>query len=426
MATPLAQGYQPTVLWQDTATPHPVVTAPLPPQADVVVVGGGYCGLSAGLELTRRGRHAVVLDAHDLGWGASTRNGGMVLPELKLGPRALERRFGPLGLRLHGEVEAAFDHVENVIAEGPIDCAYERSGQLYLSHSSRGAAHLDQLADELTSVGSPAHVARGEALTAEIGSSMFAAGLVAERSGGLHPARFHAGLTRLADAAGVSLHASTPAIRLTRVGDRWRVVTPRGDIDAGHVLVATNAYADALVPSLRRRVLPMGSFIIATEPLDPALAHAVLPTRRMCFNDRNLLWYWRLDDAGRMVFGGRKRLGAVRLDEARQFLYRSMVEVHPQLSGVPVARAWGGQVALTLDRLPHCGRIDGLWYATGCNGSGVALNTWLGHRMGAAIDGEPLPPFAELQHRPVPLHALRAAWLPAVSAWFRFQDRRAA
>jgi glycine/D-amino acid oxidase-like deaminating enzyme len=206
----------------------------------------------------------------------------------------------------------------------------------------------------------------------------------------------------------------------------WRVTTPGGPVEAHDVLVATNAYADALVPSLRRRVLPMGSFIIATEPLAPDLAAAVLPTRRMCFNDRNLLWYWRLDDAGRMVFGGRKRLGAVRLDEARDHLYRSMVEVHPQLAGTAVERAWGGRVALTWDRLPHCGRIDGLWYATGCNGSGVALHTWLGHRMAAAIDGEPLPPFAEVAHRPIPLHSLRRAWLPVVSAWFRLQDRRAA
>ena len=425
MGIPLSPAYRPSVLWQDTSTPHPVAVTELPTEADVVVVGGGYCGLAAGLELTRRNRRPVVLDAHDLGWGASTRNGGMVLPELKLSPRRLESRFGPLGPRLHGEVEAAFDHVEKVIAEGSIDCAYERSGQLYLTHSSRGAGHLDHLAQELAALGSPAHVVRGEALETEIGSTMFAAGLVAERSGGLHPARFHAGLVRLADAAGVSLQASTPATAVRRVGDRWRVSTPRGEVRADHVLVATNAYADALVPALHRRVLPMGSFIIATEPLPADLAHAVLPTGRMCFNDRNLLWYWRLDDEGRMVFGGRKRLGAVQVDEARDYLYRSMLAVHPQLEGVAVERAWGGQVALTVDRLPHCGRIDGLWYATGCNGSGVALNTWLGHRMAAAIDGEPLPAFAELRHRPVPLHALRAAWLPVLSAWFRFQDRRA-
>lgn len=425
MVTPLAPEYEARVLWQDTAVPHPVPPVDLPAAVDAVVVGGGYCGLSAATELARRGRSVAVLDAHDLGWGASTRNGGMVLPELKAGPRTLEGTYGELGLRLHAEVEAAFDHVERVIADGSIDCAYVRSGQLHLSHSERSSAHLDQLADELTSIGSVAHVARGDELRAELGSTMFAAGLVVERSGGLHPARFHAGLTRIAAQAGAALHPDTPATSVTPLAGGWQVATPRGAIDAGDVLVATNAYADALVPRLRNRVLPMGSFIIATEPLTTDLARAVLPTGRMCFNDRNLLWYWRLDDAGRMVFGGRKRLGTVSLEEARDHLYRSMLEVHPQLDGVKVERAWGGEVALTIDRLPHCGRIDGLWYATGCNGSGVALNTWLGHRMAAAIDGEPLPPFAELAHRPIPLHSLRRAWLPVVSAWFRFQDRRA-
>jgi len=425
MATLLGPGYRPGVLWQDTATPHAVVPSELPARADVVVVGGGYCGLSAATELTRRGRSSLVLDAHDLGWGASTRNGGMVLPELKAGPRSLERSHGELGLRLHQEVEDAFDHVEAIVATHGIDCAYQRSGQLYLSHSDRSARHLDELGDELSSIGSPAHVVRGDDLTAEIGSEMFAAGLVVERSGGIHPARFHAGLTRVADEVGVSLQASTRATAINAHGGRWRVTTPRGVIDAGAVLVATNAYADALVPALRRRVLPMGSFIIATEPLDEHLAAAVLPTRRMCFNDRNLLWYWRLDDEGRMVFGGRKRLGAVDLDEARDHLYASMLAVHPQLEDVAVERAWGGDVALTIDRLPHCGSIGGVWYATGCNGSGVALNTWMGHRMAGALCGDSLPPFAELAHKPIPLHALRRAWLPAVSAWFRFQDGRA-
>jgi glycine/D-amino acid oxidase-like deaminating enzyme len=426
MVTPLGPGYREGVLWQDTAELHQPRPTELPAEVDVVVVGAGYCGLAAATELVRRGRSVAVLDAHDLGWGASTRNGGMVLPELKAGPRALERAHGELGLRLHAEVETAFDHVERLIADGPIDCAYERTGQLYLSHSERSSAHLDQLAAELTSVGSAAHVVRGDGLRAELGSSLFAAGLVVERSGGLHPARFHAGLARLAEQAGALLHPHTPATAVTVTSGGCTVTTPRGVLRARDVFVATNAYADALVPSLRRRVLPMGSFIIATEPLAPDLAASVLPTGRMCFNDRNLLWYWRLDDEGRMVFGGRKRLGTVSLEDARDHLYRSMVEVHPQLTDTPVERAWGGQVALTLDRLPHCGRLDGLWYATGCNGSGVALNTWMGHRMAASITGEPLPPFAELAHRPIPLHSLRRAWLPAVSAWFRIQDRRAA
>ena len=412
------------MLWQETATPEPLPDEHLPDRTEAVIVGGGYCGLAAATELAARGRDTVVVDAHDLGFGASTRNGGMVLPELKAGPRSLERTYGPLGRRLHAAVEEAFDHVEAVIQDSAIDCDYARVGQLYVSHTERSAAHLDALAEELTDFGSAAHVVRGDDLRAEIGSSMFAAGLVVERSGGLHPARFHAGLVRRARAAGVSLHPSTAAHSVESGSEGWIVSTTRGTIAAKDVLVATNAYADALVPALRRRVLPMGSFIIATEPLEPALAASVLPTGRMVFNDRNLLWYWRLDPDGRMVFGGRKRLGTVALDEARDFLYRSMVEVHPQLRDVRVERAWGGNVAITIDRLPHCGRIDGLWYATGCNGSGVATNTWLGTRMGAAITGDALPPFAELAHRPIPLHRFRRAWLPAVSTWYRLQDRR--
>lgn len=420
----LSERYEAGVLWQHTARAHPVTPTPLPARADVVVIGGGYCGLAASIELARRGREVVVVDAHDLGWGASTRNGGMVLPELKAGPRSLAQRYGDLGRRLHAAVEEAFDHVEALIDSEHIDCDYLRSGQLYLTHSARGVHRLRELADELASVGSGAHVAQGDALAEEIGSTQFSAGLVVERSGGLHPARFHAGLTRVASDAGVSLQANTPAIGVARQDAGWTVRTPRGTVAAGEVLVATNAYADELVPELRRRVLPMGSFIIATEPLDPELARSVLPTRRMVFNDRNLLWYWRLDPDDRMVFGGRRSLGTVALDHARDFLYQAMVVVHPQLEDVRVERAWGGNVAITLDRLPHCGRINRLWYATGCNGSGVATNTWLGHRMGAAIAGDPLPPFAELSHRPIPLHRLRRAWLPAVSAWFRIQDSR--
>lgn len=423
MGSPLTASYRPAVLWHDTAAPVVPVTPP-PARTDALVVGGGYCGLAAAAELARRGRAVTLVDAEDLGWGASTRNGGMVLPELKAGPRTLEQRYGELGRQMHAWVERAFDAVEDLIRVEGIDCAYERCGQLYVSPTEGGAGRLEALATELTSVGSPAHVVRGDELRAEIGSSSFVAGLVVERSGALHPARFHAGLVRVALQAGASLHPRTRADAVQRVGARWRVTTSAGTVDAGDVLIATNAYADDLLPELRRRVLPMGSFIIATPPLDGDLAAEVLPTRRVVFNDRNLLWYWRLDPEGRMIFGGRKRLGRVGLDEARDFLHRSMLSVHPQLSGVPVDRAWGGDVAITLDRLPHCGRLGGLWYATGCNGSGVVTNTRLGHEMGAAICGDSPPPFARLRHRAIPLHRQRRAWLPAASAWFRWQDKR--
>jgi glycine/D-amino acid oxidase-like deaminating enzyme len=321
---------------------------------------------------------------------------------------------------MHEAVEEAFDHIESLVATSGIDCSYERTGRLELAHGQRSAEALRALAAEHDAVGSEARVIEGDDLAAEIGSTAYVAGLVVARSGGIHPARFHAGLADLARRAGATLH---PRCAVKAI-DGSTVHTSRGPVRAGDVLLAVNAYADGAAPHLRRRVLPMGSFIIATEPLGAELANSVLPTRRMVFDVRNLLSYWRLDPDGRMVFGGRQRLGRVSIPEARDHLYERMVRIHPQLEGTRVVRAWGGDVALTLDRLPHCGHIDGAWYAAGCNGSGVALNTWLGHRMAAAICGEALPPFAELPHRRVPLHALRGGWLPVASLWFRWQDSR--
>ena len=428
---PLGEGYREDVLWHDAVDPEAAglrgpSTGTLPAHADVVVVGGGYCGLEAAATLAQLGRSVVVVDRHDLGWGASSRNGGMSIPELKAGPRTLIEKFGPLGARLHAEVEDAFDHVESLVGPGgSIECGYERSGQLYLTHGAKGVRALEALAEEHESVGSPARVVTGEDLVAEAGSRLFAGGLVLERTGGLHPAKFHAGLVARARAEGAALFPHTPAHRIEPASGAGHVVrTPRGTVHAGQVLLATNAYADTLVPGLRRRVLPMDSFIIATEPLDPGVAATVLPTRRMTFNDRNLLWYWRHGPDGRLLFGGRKRLGEVTLPEARDFLHESMLTAHPQLIGTKVDRVWGGRVALTLDRLPHCGQVDGLWYATGCNGSGVALNTWMGRRMAGALCGQELPAFAELTHRSIPLHGRRKAWLPVVGSWFRLEDSR--
>lgn len=451
-------GVRSAVMWLETSTPPRVPKTVLPDRVDVLVVGGGYCGLAAAAEAASLGACVAVVEAGALGAGASTRNGGMVIPELTSGPETLARAHGELGRRMQADVDEAFAWVEDIIADGPIDCGYARCGQLYLAHTRRKVAGLGALAAEHRSLGHEAHVVTGADLRAEIGSDRFPAGLVLERTGGLHPARFHAGLVRRALAAGATLHAHTRAERIERrVGGgftvslgpsgappdhgsgrsgppgahQWSISGPERtdaaaiEVQAGQVLLATNAYADHLEPRLQRRVLPMGSFIIATEALSAEQADAVLPTRRMCVDTKDLLWYWRLDGDRRMVFGGRRRLGRVELADAADYLRRSLVEVHPQLADVAVDCVWGGDVALTLDRLPHVGRFDGVWYATGCNGSGVALNAWLGHRMGQVLVGEGQPPsVAELAHPTVPLHRWRHLYLPVVSRWYQLQDLR--
>lgn len=425
MAALLLPTYTEEVLWQVQAPPAAVPAEPLPDRADVVVVGAGYAGLSAARELARRGREVIVLDKEPLGWRASTRNGGMVIPELKAGPGALEKKLGALGPRLYHEVNDAFDALERLVVDEGIDCDYRRSGQLYLAHAKRLVPKLAAMAREHgDELGEPVRFVPREELADEIGSGAYHAGVVLERTGGLHPAKFHDGLARLALDAGARVQERTPATRLGRRGDRFRVATPRGEIECRHVVVTTNAYADGLLPELRRRVLPVGSFVIATEVLDAATAHSVNPRGRMFVDTKNFLFYWRLTPDRRLLFGGRRSLGPTTVPEARDFLYDSMLAVHPQLAGTRVEYAWGGNVAITLDRLPHVGVVDGAWYATGCNGSGVALNSWLGTRLALTIAGDTPPPaFAELTHRPIPFYHLRRAYLPVVGQWFRWGDR---
>lgn len=423
MTAVLAPNYQEAVLWQAQVSLPARDPGPLPGEADVVVIGGGYCGLSAARALAERGRSVVLLEARTLGWGASTRNGGMVIPELKVGPATLEREYGSLGRRLYAAVNEAFDETEKLIASAGIACDYARSGQLYVAHHRRELSALRSMADEHAEAGEEVRFVGRDDLVGEIGSDAFPGGVVIERTGELHPARFHEGLVALASEAGAALHDLTPALRAERTRSGFRVSTRRGAVEAGDVIVATNAYGDDLLPKLRRRVLPVGSFIIATEPLDADLATAISPRRRMFVDTKNFLFYWRLSPDNRMVFGGRRALGRSSIADARDFLYGAMGRIHPQLRGTPLEFAWGGDVAVTLDRLPHVGTVDSMLYASGCNGTGVALNTWLGSRLAGMVCGDDPPPFAELRHRSIPMWRWRRAYLPLVGAWFRMQDR---
>jgi len=415
-----------SVLWHVDADAPSVAAGPLPALSDVVVVGGGYAGLAAAHRFAELGRSVVVVEAGPLSTGASTRSGGMVIPELKAGPGALRATYGELGTRMYAAVNDAFDWTERLIAEERIDCSYKRTGQLFLAHNEVSRRSMREAAADHLAHGESVQYLEADGLRAEIGSSAYLAGMVIERTGGLQPARFHAGMLRRCIAVGVQLHERTRALAISDDGPgAHTVTTSRGAIRAHMVFVATNATADSLLPQLQRRVLPIGSFIIATEVLDPGLAHSISPRNRMLVDSKNLLFYWRLTPDGRLAFGGRKSLRTTTVTDAAHFLYDSMVRVHPQLSGTAIDFAWGGEVALTVDRLPHVGSFGRVAYATGCNGSGVALMPWLGMRMAEAMVGEAeAPPFIELRHRQVPLTRWRRLWTPIVGSWFRMQDRR--
>lgn len=415
------------MLWhEDADLVHPA-GGPLPTEADVVVVGGGYCGLMAAAELARRGRQVVVLEAEELGvGGASTRNGGMVIPELKHGPRALTSKYGPLGREMAESVFDACALVARLVDEHAIACDYQPTGGLLLAHHDAQVEGLREAEREwVDDLGRAAHFVERDALHEEIGSSEYVAGLVMDDVAAIQPAKYHAGLVRLALDAGAHVHDRTGAEVLEqRARGGWRVATTRGVVLAKDVLVAANAYVDGLVAPLGRRVLPVGSYIIATGVLDDDVARAVIPRGRMVFDTRHLLAYWRLSPDRRMVFGGRTSLAPMSVAKARDLLYQEMVRIHPQLDGSALDFAWGGHVAITFDRMPHFGRVNGIAYATGCNGTGIALATWFGARAAAWMSGEePPPPFARLEFPKIPMSFLRGAYLPVVGQWFRAMDR---
>jgi glycine/D-amino acid oxidase-like deaminating enzyme len=428
-AAPLAPAYREAPLWhagvERVGAAEP---GALPNEADVVIVGGGYCGVMAAAELARRGRHVVVLEADELGvGGASTRNGGMVIPELKHGTRTLTRKYGRLGRELADSVFSACALVARLVEDHGIACDYARCGGLLLAHHEAQVPGLLEAEREwVDDLGKSAHFVTREHLTDEIGSSEYVAGLVMDDVAGIQPAKYHSGLVRLALDAGAELHDGTRADVLERrARGGWRVATTRGVVHAGDVLVATNAYVDGLVPALARRVLPVGSYIIATEVLDERVAREVIPRGRMVFDTRHLLAYWRLSPDRRMVFGGRTSLVPMSVANARDRLYGEMTRIHPQLEGANLEFAWGGVVAITLDRMPHFGRLNGVAYATGCNGTGIALATWFGARAAAWMVGEEPPPaFAHLKFPTIPMHRLRSAYLPGVGWWLRAMDRR--
>ncbi|HEU4918093.1 MAG TPA: FAD-binding oxidoreductase [Candidatus Limnocylindrales bacterium] len=402
---------------------------PLPDVADVVVIGGGYTGVNAARELARAGATVTLLEAETLGFGASTRNGGIVHPGYKWGPEALIERYGQeTGRALYHETLDAYELVKRLIADEAIDCEFRETGYVELAY---GPSHVEDLHAAIASlalVGGEASFVPRERLREEIGSDAYYGGLVVENAGLLHPGKYFAGLAAAADAAGADLHEGVRATSIRRQADgRFVVETSRGAIVAKDVVVGTNGYTDRVVPALRRRIIPIGSYIIATEPLPDDLARDLSPKGRAFFDTKNFLYYWHVSQDRRMIFGGRASFLPTSVDRTAAILHRGLLEVHPQLAGYRVEYAWGGNVGFTFDRMPHAGRRDGVTYAMGCCGTGVALMTSLGTAVGRWIAGGEAPALARLKFPLVPAPYEGRPWfLPFAGEWFRLQDRLAA
>ena len=398
---------------------------------DVAVIGAGYTGLSAARHLAAGGASVVVLDRECVGWGASSRNGGQVLTGLSVGPARLVARYGEaLAAELFDSSLEAIAGLEALIAREAIDCDYETSGHL---HAAWKPSHFEALREEQ---GLLARVFRHRvelvpkaSQRSELGSDHYHGLLIDERSRGLNPARYVIGLSEAARRAGAAIAPFTPVERVARTGGRWNLTTPAGAIDAGELLIATNGYSDGAAQPLRRRLIPVGSYVIATEPLEPSLAGSLLPRRRMAFDSKHFLYHFRVTRDRRLVFGGRaefSRPDSASTRRAAAILRRGMTAVFPELSNVRIDYAWGGNVAFTRDRMPHAGRLGGAYYAGGYCGHGIAMATYLGQLVARLVAGEsvkhPLLDDTGARFPAIPLYSGYPWFLPAAGLYYRLLD----
>jgi glycine/D-amino acid oxidase-like deaminating enzyme len=364
----------------------------LPSSADVVIVGGGYTGLSAGTVTAGAGRSTIILEAETLGYGCSGINGGNVGTSIKPSLGLLGGRFGrERALAIHREGHDALEKLHELVAARALECDWQPVGRFVGAHSQRHFANLRALADVQTrELGMQPRVVERQDQRNEIGTDAYYGGLVYSRPAAVHPAKLLSELYRIAREAGVQYFARSAALSIRREGDQLVIDTARGSIKARNVLIATNGYTGAFSPWHRRRVIPIRSQIIATEPLAPEVMRAMLPTARLISDTRRVVVYYRgSPDGTRILFGGRATLSDSPPAVFAPLLLRWARAIFPQLAQARVTHAWSGSVGYTFDTLPHLGVRDGVHYCMGYCGSGVSLSTHFGRKIGLQILGRP-------------------------------------
>ena len=416
--------------WLDTAPPFEDATAePVSGDADAAIIGAGLTGLSAAIGFARKGARVVVFEKGQVGCSASGRNGGMCTPGMVMDfSRAVERFGLPRAKEMYLSYNAAIDLVEKLIVEEAIDCDFMRSGKLTLAskprHYDRLSRRHDALAKHLDY--ETILIPRSD-IRSEIGSDSYHGGLVDTQGAGLHVGKFVRGLARVAHRLGVRIHEGTPVTDLRRVhGFEHEVTTPKGSLRAAKVLLATGSTTGAPFGWFQRRIVPVGSFIIVTEPLSQAVVDEILPTRRMASGSKIFGQYFRITPDNRLLWGGRARFAISNADsdlKSGRILERDMVSILPQLRGTPIDYCWGGLVDMTADRLTRAGERDGLFYSMGYSGHGTQMSTYMGARMVEVMNGNvEANVWRDFPWRAIPGHFGPPWFLPFVGAYYRLKD----
>jgi gamma-glutamylputrescine oxidase len=399
---------------------------------DVAVVGGGLAGLSAALELAERGFAVTLLEARQLGWGASGRNGGQAIHGLACDQSTIEEQLGlDEAKRVWDMSIEALDLLRQRIGRYSIDCDW-RDGYLGLATNARKGRELQDWAERMDQVYGYAqqHIPPAQ-MPRWIASERYHSGVFDARSGHLHPLKYTLGLGRAAAAAGVAIHEQTPVTSL-QSGEAVRLCTPQGELQARHVLLAGNVYLQGLAAQLESRIMPVGTYIACTEVLDGALADSLIPSRAAVCDTNFVLDYFRTTNDQRMLYGGRVSYSTVTPMNLAESIRQRMVGTFPQLASAQVQYAWGGFVDISMNRAPDFGRLPSqgsyaanVYYLQGFSGHGLALTGLAGKLVAEAIAGDAsrLDIFARLRHRPFPGgRLLRTPALVLGMAWYRMRD----
>lgn len=419
--------FKQSAVWLDDVDAWPAETAKPPVTVDVMIIGAGYTGLNAALESARGGLSTVVIDAGMPGAGCSTKNGGQISTSVKPSLKALASQFGTEKAKaIRAEGAFALQWIESRIHDEKIECDFNRCGRFHAAHTP---AHYQELLDDLDALceeGIDVRAVPRAQQHEELGTNAYHGGLVFSQHASLHPAKYHRGLLHRVCEAGAVVIPYCAAVSIERSASGFVVTTEQGITRAAHVIVGTNGYTGSVTPWLRRRAIPIGSYIIATEELTQSQMDRLFPSNRIVSDTCKVVYYYRASsDRKRIVFGGRVSSGEIDHTLSAQRLKVQMCRLFPELQSVAITHSWSGKVAYSFDERAHTGTHDGIHYAMCYCGSGVSMASYLGMRMGQKVLGQEqgVTAFDDLPFPTRPLYTGKPWFLPPVVAWYRLRDR---
>ncbi len=421
------QDYKEQPYWWERTAPAQLEDKPLPEKVDILIIGSGFTGLHAAIQTARGGRETLVIDAEHAGWGASTRNGGQVSTSVKPTFTQLEKKHGKeMAFALHTEGRNSLQFTEDFIKAENIDCDFNVVGRFHAAHNSSQYEKLAKSVEtKIPGLEDEAFVISRSEQRTELGTDTYFGGVVYPKHGSVDPAAYHRGLLNTALAAGATVISFCKAENINREKSGFEVKTTKGVVKADKVIIATNGYTGSLTPKLQRRVIPIGSYVIATEPLEKNLMDRLMPTNRIVSDSRKVVYYYRPSpDRTRIVFGGRVSLRESNPRITGPKLHQSLSWIFPELKDTKISHSWMGFVAFTFDTLMHTGNDDGLYYAMGYCGSGAGMAGYLGMRVGQQALGleEGQTAFNKVKFQTRPLYTGKPWFLAPSVMYYKFRD----